>query len=153
VPQGSPPDDESSPEEDLASLRAFVIQLRELLQAVVDDGRFVPNKQHDDVRAAWQHARADLDALVSALTRPQANTHLAGLGRHGLTGVPLRMKLRAWRSRFFRFGRRMNRAWLRSVLRWGDTILGSLTDVIPFGAAGKEFKEAIENFLDDAENG
>jgi hypothetical protein len=45
----------------------------------------------------------------------------------------------------------MNRRWLRSVLRWGDSILGSLVDALTWGAAGKEFKEAIENFIADAE--
>ena len=61
------------------------------------------------------------------------------------------MKLGGWRSRLFSFGRRMDRRWLRSALRWGDTLLSSLVDAMTLGAAGKEFKESIENFLTDAD--
>jgi hypothetical protein len=71
------------------------------------------------------------------------------LKEHGLRGSSLRMKLKEWRSRLFRFGSRMNRNWLHNVLRWGDTILGSLVDAMTVGAAGKEFKEAIEHLLED----
>ena len=69
------------------------------------------------------------------------------LRKHGLTGRSLRMKMQAWRSRLFRLGHKMNRRWLRRLLRWANTILGSLVDALTLGAAGKEFKETIENFL------
>jgi len=66
---------------------------------------------------------------------------------HGLSGISLRMKLRAWRARSFRFGHRMDRPWLRSALRWADTILQSLGDVMPGGGAAQESKQSAENFL------
>ena len=50
----------------------------------------------------------------------------------------------------FAFGRRMNRRWLRNALRVGTTILGSLVDAMTLGAAGKEFKEMIEHFIEDS---
>ena len=137
--------------DDVRDLRAFVVQMRELLEAIVDDGRYIPRDQRRDVREAWVHAKADLDELAAALASDSLNdTSRSRLEQHGLTGAPLRMKLRAWRKKFFSFGRRMNRPWLRQVLKWGDTILGSLVDAMTLGAAGKEFKEAMEHFIEDA---
>ena len=105
------------------------------------------------MRAAWPHAARDLNTLVDALTPEGTSNHRESLALHGLTGEPLRMKVGGWRARLFNFGRRMNRRWLRSVLRWGDTLLSSLVDAMTLGAAGKEFKECIENFLTEAEEG
>ena len=45
--------------DDVRDLRAFATQLRELLQAIVDDGRYMPRDQRKDVRDAWIHAKAD----------------------------------------------------------------------------------------------
>ncbi len=151
---GGPPGQEPgrSFADDLGDLRAFVGYVRNLLDAIVDDGRHIPPDSLDDLRAAWPHARSDLDALVVALSQQDDGPQIEPqLERHGLTGAPLRLKLRAWRKRCFRFGRRQNKRWLRSVLRWSDTILGSLVDAMTVGAAGKEFKEAVENFLVEAE--
>jgi hypothetical protein len=36
------------------------------------------------------------------------------------------------------------------VLRWADTILGSLATVFPVAGAIKEFKESIENLIEDS---
>lgn len=36
---------------------------------------------------------------------------------------------------------------VRSALRWADTILESLGDVIPGGGAAQEFKQSAENTL------
>lgn len=147
--------DRESPEttlsQDVQALQAFVLQLRELLEAVVTDGRHVPARHLDDVREAWVHAAEDLTSLIQALNPNVTSSQAESLNSHGLTGAPLRMKLGGWRTRLFNFGRRMDRAWLRSVLRWGDTLLSSLVDAMTLGAAGKEFKESIENFLTDAE--
>jgi hypothetical protein len=132
-------------QDDLRDLQSFVIQLRELLQAVVDDGRYIP-VHLDDVRAAWVHAKDDLNSLAEQLrAEVTQGDRTAKLRQHGLTGRPLQMKLRALRSRMFRFVRRTNRPWLRSLLRWSDTILGSLAGAMTLRAAGKEFKEAIES--------
>jgi hypothetical protein len=149
--------DEDTPDatnRDLYQLQRFVLSLTDLLEAIIDDGRHIPSTQVEDVRAAWPEAKADLENLVRLLTYSSESDNLSertnSLRAHGLTGKSLRMKLKGWRSRFYAFGRRMNRPWLRSVLRWSDSILGSLVDALSAGALGKEFKEAIENFLADA---
>jgi hypothetical protein len=146
-----PSEKPSSPADDLAELRIFVHHQVWLLQAIVDDERYIPPELLDDVRMAWDSARRDLEHLAERLSPGDNNYPFSQLEKHGLTGAPLRMKMRAWRSRFFGFGRRMNRRWLRSVLRWSDTILSSLVDAMTLGAAGKEFKEAIENFIEDCD--
>ena len=147
---GKPGNDDGSDTTDIRDLQAFVMQLRDLLGAIVEDGRFIPPEQRQGVRDAWLHASTDLDNLAGGLDPRNEQRIRTALESHWLTGDSLRMKLRAWRSRLFQFGRRMNRHWLRSVLRWGNTILGSLVDALTVGAAGKEFKDAIENFLSDA---
>lgn len=50
-----------------------------------------------------------------------------------------------------RRGRRL-RAGFRSLLRWGDVILGTLVSVIPGGEAYKEAKEAVEAAVEDADD-
>ena len=150
---------------DAEHLRSFVSVVEVLLQAVIDDGKHIPPAHLQAVRDAWPHARADLRELADALAR-EASSPMGAAGssaeptavrskleRHGLTGPSLRMKLGLWRSRVFRFGSRMNRPWLRTALRWSDTILGSLVDAMTLGAAGKEFKEAIEHLLSPDEQG
>jgi len=110
----------------------------------------IPEDLVDDVTAAWPQARAELNRLHDELqpgTLSNQPDRLAMLQDHGLSGISLRMKLRAWRARFFRFGHRMDRPWLRSALRWADTILESLGDVMPGGGAAQEFKQSVENFL------
>lgn len=142
-------DDAASALEDLAD---FVRQMASLLAAVVEDGRFIPAELREDVLAAWTEAEADLRALARSLDPQQEPDHVANLQRHGLTGNSLRAKLHAWRRSFFAFGRRMNRRWLREVLRIGDVILGSLVDSMTLGAAGKEFKELVEHLLGSTAN-
>jgi hypothetical protein len=54
--------------------------------------------------------------------------------------------------RTFAFGRRINRRWVRSALRWADMLLDSLAIVFPVPAGAiKEFKESLENLIEDAE--
>jgi hypothetical protein len=143
---------------DLDDLTEFVYVVRALLQAVVDDGRHIPEAARLQVKVAWEEAKVDLDDLVNHL-RPRsqseaatAKADLEELKRHGLTGMSLHMKLTAFRTRLFSFGRTMNRQWLQSALRWSGTVLGSLVGATKVGAVALEFQEAIGNFLDDADS-
>ena len=156
------PTPEEWSEEDGRALERFVVQVQELMQAIVDNQKHIPKDLRDEVKASWEHARADLDRLhdaIQLLRQDEPGSDQAGMNadrrkalrEHGLTGVQRRTKLRAWRARLFRFGRPMDRPWLRSLLRWTDTILESLVDAMTLGAAGKEFKQSLENFLADAD--
>jgi hypothetical protein len=135
--------------DDYDELLAFVYELRDLLRRIVEDGRFIPPDWADDVQAAWPRVERRFAELISTLKGQ--NITLADLDRHGLTGEELDLKLRGWRARIFAFGRRINRRWVRSVLRWADMILGSLAAVFAPAGAIKEFKEVLENFIEEAE--
>ena len=95
-----PPEQGPTPEvpDDLAALRSFVCELSDLLQAIVDDGRHIPPQLMDDVREAWPDARRDLNNLATALEPQIESAQQEKLRNHGMFGVPLRMKLHAWRS-------------------------------------------------------
>jgi hypothetical protein len=82
--------------DDLRDIQSFVIQLRELLEAIVEDGRHVPPSHRDGVREAWAHAKSDSDKLVAALAPAgPSSDQRRMLEDHGLTGKPLGMKLKA----------------------------------------------------------
>src|SRR5262245_4694843 len=122
-------DDPLAVRRDIAELRTIVSVLVSLLQAVVDDGRHIPPDLLADVRAGWEHALEDFDRLseqLFAALGPNGVSLLQGLQQHQLVGAPGKMKRHALLSRLFAFGKRMNRPWLRSVLRHADVILGSL---------------------------
>lgn len=146
--QGS--DQEAARTRDRDELRAFVYELWDLLRTIVEDGRFIPEGWADDVHDAWANIQERFAQLILSLDA--TNIPWTALEDHGLTGAELRLKRRGWRSRIFAFGRRINRRWVRSALRWADMILNSLAMVFPVPAGAiKEFKESLENLIEDAE--
>jgi hypothetical protein len=58
---GKPDDEDEGLDDELRDLQAFVIQLRDLLRVVADDGRYTPTKRIEDVREAWPEARDSLN--------------------------------------------------------------------------------------------
>jgi hypothetical protein len=141
--QGSPPAPDPRNE-----LRAFVFELQDLLQAIVENQELIPSARLGDVQRAWESVQPRFSELIAALDGP--NIPLEQLEQHGLTGDELNLKRRGFRGRLFAWGRRINQDWVRSVLRWADTILGSLATVFPVAGAIKEFKESIENLIEDS---
>jgi hypothetical protein len=145
--QTSPTDADRARDRD--ELRAFVYELWDLLRTIVEDGRFIPNGWADDVQGAWVRVQERFAELINSIDG--TNIPWNDLDQHGLTGEELRLKRRGWRQRIFAFGRRINRPWVRSALRWANTILESLAAVFPVAGAIKEFKESVENLIEDAE--
>lgn len=151
-------DDRQAKPEDIDELIAFLNQLEGVLQQVLDDGTLLPAETLDSLRGAWSETKDDLTlwrrsavAEREGLSNENGDTAARTLKDHGLTGKSLGMKLSGWRSRLFAIGERMDRPWLRSLLRWAETIIESFTDSIPGGAGVKEFVQAVSNHLDDAE--
>lgn len=149
---------EESRVRDRDELRAFTYEIRDLLRAIVEDSRLIPEAQREDVRRAWeslQHRFTELIAMLDDLnpreTTTARNSRWLTLSEHGLTGDELRLKRRGFVRRMFAWGHRINRPWVRSVLRWANTLLGSLAAVFPPAAAIKEFKESLENLIEDSE--
>jgi hypothetical protein len=145
--QGS--DQEAARTRDRDELRAFVYELWDLLRTIVEDGRFIPEGWADDVQGAWASVQERFAQLILSLDG--TNIPWPDLDNHGLTGPELRLKRRGWRARIFAFGRRINRRWVRSALRWADMLLDSLALVFPPAGAIKEFKEGLENLIEEAE--
>jgi hypothetical protein len=148
---------EESRARDRDELRAFVYELRDLLRAIVEDSRLIPEAQSEDVRRAWESIQYRFTELIARLDQlnprepPTARNSLwMTLDAHGLTGDELRLKRRGFVGRMFAWGHRINRPWVRSVLRWANTLLGSLADVFPPAAPIKEFKESLENLIEDS---
>jgi hypothetical protein len=142
---------------DKDELRAFVYELRDLLRAIVEDSRLIPEDHGEDVRRAWESIQGRFTELIARLDELNPEEQLgvptsqwAPLDQHGLTGDELRLKRRGFVGRMFAWGHRINRPWVRSVLRWANTLLGSLADVFPPAAPIKEFKESLENLIEDS---
>jgi hypothetical protein len=133
---------------DRDELRAFVYELRDLLNAIVEDGRYIPKGQAEDVKNAWAQVQARFSTLIQSLDG--TNVPWLDLEAHGLTGAELALKRRGWLGSIFAWRRRINRRWVRSALRWGDTLLGSLAAVFPVAGAIKEFKEVLENLIENS---
>jgi hypothetical protein len=146
--QGDAPENEQ--ERDRGELLAFVYELRDLLKAIVEDGRFIPEGRTEGVQRAWTRVQARFSELIRMLEQPLTNLPWSNLDAHGLTGDELALKRQGWLGSIFAWGRRINRSWVRSVLRWGDTLLGSLAAVFPPAGPIKEFKEALENLIEDS---
>jgi hypothetical protein len=143
-------DQEAARARDRDELRAFVYELWDLLRTIVEDGRFIPEGWADDVKGAWASVQGRFAQLILSLDG--TNIPWTALDDHGLTGPELHLKRRGWRARIFAFGRRINRRWVRSALRWADMLLDSLAIVFPVPAGAiKEFKESLENLIEDAE--
>jgi hypothetical protein len=71
----------------------------------------------------------------------------------GLTGNSLHAKLTGYSNARDRFWRRGGIKGLRHLLKWMDTILGSIAVGVPPLHALKELKDAIERVIDDTVDG
>jgi hypothetical protein len=155
------------PEEDISielrrardrdELRAFVYELRDVLGTIVENSHLIPEDKGEDVRRAWESLQTRFRELITRLDElnPQEtpgvrNSRWVQLDEHGLTGDELRLKRRGFVGSMFSWGHRINRPWVRSVLRWANTLLGSLAAVFPPAASIKEFKESLENLIEDS---
>jgi hypothetical protein len=148
-----PPDATAPPSpnypRDRDELRAFVFELRDLLGVLLEDEHFIPSSSIQEAQSAWIRVEQRFSDLLSQLDQLNSNdARWTQLEQHGLTGEELTFKRKLFLRNMFAWGHRINRRWARSVLRWADTILGSLAAVFPVAGAIKEFKEAIENLIE-----
>jgi hypothetical protein len=141
--------------EDREALRTFLSELREILGRVLEDSPDLFGQGADDLWAAWEELIAS--GLFEFLDRQLASEDLDRPLEHGyslldlagLTGANLRLKLRGW-GRVYAAWRASPRV-LRPVIRWADSLLGSVTGVIGAAEALKELKEALSNTYEDSQ--
>ena len=132
----------------------LVLEYREFL---------IPLPLQDDVMEVWPIIRDRIAMLVDAMESADADID-GPLEAVGLTGRQLEMKLEAHRmargraqaaaeqlagaSRPSRGFRRI----FRSLLGWINVWLGSFAQAVPGGDVVKEYKEYLEQGMDDLEN-
>jgi len=130
-------------------------EAQELLDDIVRTVQRLPHLHVDnqvvhEYVAAWEdlQGRPLLDELDGALSEPDVEI---GLERAGLTGAQLALKLGGWRRALAEWFSARTARSLRWALRHANTILGSLTTVIPGPAIEmfKEFKDATETTIDE----
>lgn len=134
----------------------FLKVLRQILIEFLDRrGELLPAHLHDTSAAAWGSADEALTNLRRLLLEPDDPTRLERrLREAGLTDAPLRYKFSGFeaahrRERPKEPGRL--RRWFGRVFGWANVILGSLATVLPPAEIVKEFKEAGEQGMADAE--
>ena len=145
-------------------LTGFVTVLRELLEAVVVDGRFLPERERERVRAAWPDARGGLNELLDLLSAKSTLSQgddsspsygelpkdgYATLRDAGFVGPSRTMKMDGFRSRLFAFGKRMNRGWLGRVLGWSGPILDSISEWLGIKTPINEFLALVTQVVSE----
>jgi hypothetical protein len=141
---------------DRALLVAFVEALNDVLTELVERRReLLPEHLGDVMWNAWPPTHQALIELLRQLAEPEEAELLnQRLNAMALTGAPLRYKLAG-----FDAAHRQERPpdskglrwWFRRIFGWANVILGSLAGVLPPAEVVKEFKEASEQGMEDAE--
>jgi hypothetical protein len=142
---------------DLKGLIDFLQKTRTVLRATVDAREVL---FRETMRNLFRDAHNEIDQLIesivsdldSDLDASNPRTNFKALDEAGLTGTQLTLKLTGFGRAFDRFKQRGTLTLLHKVLSWINKILGSLTSAIPGSEAIKEFKEAVEEELDDSDS-
>ena len=136
---------------DIDELSDFLTDTRNVFQKVVDAREVL---FREDVRKlikdSWDQIQRNITSVSS--TVKDADSQLCQkLGQVGLSGVQLSLKLTSFKRALKRFTDRGTLKLLEKVLKWINKILGSLMAAIPGTEPIKEFKDAIEEELDDSD--
>jgi hypothetical protein len=136
-------------------VRAFLHEVQELLEDVVRTIQRLPHlgpdtERIDEYTSAWEdlQERHLIKQMDESLAEPGV---LGSLDKAGLTGPQLASKLGGWRRATAEWFKARTARSLRWALSHANTILGSLTTVIPGPAIEifKEFKETTETTIDE----
>ena len=136
-------------QEDRTNLQKFLNEVEELLQGVLDRrAELLPQDLHDYFLNAWQQVRISFSRARQSLS----NVVESRLEEIGLTGSQLALKLFGFRRLLPLLGPGVWRVRvLKRILNWANIILGSLGAVLPPVELAKEYKDAIERAIDEAE--
>ena len=147
----------TSGRDDVALIDALTI-IRVVMDAVVNAS---PPMLSDAVRERCIETWPDVLARIEDVTARIRGAALADpplgpkLEQVGLTGSPLALKVAGIKNAFGRWLRGAGgffRRYAHSFFNWSNTLLGSLAEALgPAGDFIKEFKECLENDLEDQE--
>jgi hypothetical protein len=143
------------------SLSELLSDAEALIGLLLDTYRLLlPEELHQPILVAWPRNRKRF-ALVRAILDQPTPSLEKGLEEVGLSGDDLALKV----AGYGRARRELDMAvaipkpprglgWLfQRVLAWLNIVLGSLSTVIPGAEAIKEFKDSIENGIEDKARG
>jgi hypothetical protein len=139
--------------DDRRALANFLSEVQVLLgDTVADPSTWFPTELHEPLQSAWEELKPSFDLAGRYLAEPpDANLLEAELAHVGLTGGQLLLKRTGWERARDAFRERFTRRALRRALGWANIILGSLAGIIPGGDAIKEYKEVVEQAVEEAE--
>lgn len=144
--------------EDRKRLVAFLWRLRDLLSfLVLTRQELISPDIARLLEEAWDELQRE-ERFEQAVYQVEAGEWDRRLIDHGLYGAQLALKLGIFdragegvsreEQRSFQ-GSKRRRGVFKWVLKAGNVVLGSLADVVPGGAAIREFKDAAETALDE----
>jgi hypothetical protein len=139
--------------DDRRALANFVSEVRWLLGQMLEDREtWFPSDLREPLRSAWEEIQPSFDMATRYLIEPpDANLLEAQLAHAGLARRQLALKRTRWERARDALRERLTRPVLKRALRWANIILGSLAGIIPGGDAIKEYKESVEQAVEDAE--
>lgn len=124
----------------------MLVRLRIILDDIVNGpSPSVSPDLQQRFREAWPQIRTTFGDVDRALAGREKPTD-ADLNRVALAGPSLQLKVSGFRrafNRLIRGGAAVFKRNARYLLAWSNTILGSLTDVLPGAEVIKEFKEGV----------
>ena len=137
-------------DQDRDTLFEFLNGVRTILQEIVNAKVILFRESlRDPLENAWDTSvRNTIEMVQYQLRNPPPGLNEA-LGDSGLSGSELTFKIQGFRMAFDRFWQRGTVNLLKKLLNWINTILKSLIAAIPGAEAINEFKEAIENEIND----
>lgn len=143
---------------DIGHLSEFLGDLRHVLEPIPTNDHFraADPDLSKDLETSWQAFDKATDDLINELLsiRNENDPRAIRLQEAGLRDAMLAMKTRAMnRARPARRPEKTTKPpWLlRKFLRWANVLLGSLASVLPGAELLKEYKEAVEIGIDEAE--
>ena len=135
---------------DRNELQIFLNEIQDLLERLLDRDELIPSDLRPYFVDAWPEVRDNLN-LAKRSILGVAQDRLRAVG---LTGAQLALKLFGFR-RWFRRIDWMQILWsrraIKAALNWANIILGSLS-FVPGVEPAKEFKDALERAIDEAES-
>ena len=127
--------------DDLNAIFAYVARFR---------GELLPTELAEIYPAAWNDGATAIQLAKIAIE--EGTVDATKLEAAGLTGASLALKLTGFNRAMTAFRTRPLRYLFRRILKWANTLLGSLAVVLEVLHLVKELKEAVEHGMDEGED-
>jgi len=132
------------------TLSDFLHKVKETLEiAVSSRGVLFRQELRELISIAWIETVSTRLGYYTAEVDKVERKDPKSLSEHGLTGPELTAKLTGFDLAFEAFKQWGTVRLLKKLLGWINSILDSVIDSIPGGGAIKEFKELIENAIEE----